>query len=159
MKCSRCGIDKPPEKMTRNRSRKSGFSGYCKSCSAERAKEWQRNNPQKVLEIQRTYTRRNRDKINARRREYSRRSYRENRGAAIQKLGGECAVCGFDDMRALQIDHVNGGGTAERKVRGGQAMLAGIVKGNTEGYQVLCSNCHSIKTFHEKEKKWNYHPE
>src|SRR5687768_16611990 len=28
----------------------------------------------------------------------------------LNKLGNKCAVCGIDDFRVLQVDHVNGGG-------------------------------------------------
>ena len=35
---------------------------------------------------------------------------------ALESLG-KCMICGFTDPRALQIDHVNGGGAKERKER------------------------------------------
>lgn len=34
---------------------------------------------------------------------------------AVVALGGSCVKCSFLDSRALQIDHINGGGTQERK--------------------------------------------
>ncbi len=64
---------------------------------------------------------------------------------AISCLGGMCACCGETHQSMLEIDHVHGGGNAERKadnrnnfktyqrIRDGKAK-----KGH---YQVLCSNC------------------
>lgn len=50
--------------------------------------------------------------------------YQKQRLALIQMLGGKCANpnCrvqnGMDDVRALQFDHIEGGGTAEKKKMG-----------------------------------------
>src|ERR1019366_8045405 len=38
--------------------------------------------------------------------------------AAIAALGGKCARCGITDPRVLQIDHVSGGGSQERRSPG-----------------------------------------
>ena len=64
--------------------------------------------------------------------------------AAIQKLGGKCVKCGFADERALQFDHVN---AADRKSQlHGSQLYRAIVRGGKHGVQLLCANCHSIKT-------------
>ncbi len=55
-----------------------------------------------------------------------------------------CARCGFSDERALQIDHVHGGGTAESRKIGPAGLYARILRGEP-GYQVLCANCNTIK--------------
>lgn len=66
---------------------------------------------------------------------------------ALHKLGSECVECGFSDIRALQIDHVNGGGNQDFKSSksGNRKVYAKIVDGDTDGYQVLCANCNWIK--------------
>lgn len=132
--------------MQINRSKESGYSGYCKICAADISREWARTNPKKILKMQRSYSTRNRDVINAKRRKYLKQSLAKNRKAAIDILGGKCAICGFDDIRALEIDHINGGGQTDRKTRGARERYVAIAKGQTDGFQVLCSNCHSIKT-------------
>ena len=65
---------------------------------------------------------------------------------------GCCVKCGFNDSRALQIDHINNDGAEERKKLFGSRLDAGIrfyyyLKRNNfpEGYQVLCANCNIIK--------------
>ena len=67
-------------------------------------------------------------------------------------LGGVCVRCGFDDIRALQIDHVNGGGNREVLELGHRARLYMKIRdGDSEGYQLLCANCNSIKRYEENE--------
>lgn len=69
----------------------------------------------------------------------------------FQLLGGEqCSSCGFDDYRALQIDHKNGGGRREFQnnphlIKPSQ-YFAHIEK-NPTAYQILCANCNWIKRF------------
>ena len=63
-----------------------------------------------------------------------------------------CADCGFDDIRALTIDHINGGGSQHRKRINGYHIPAWLRKnGYPEGYQVLCMNCQFIKKAEGKE--------
>ena len=56
-------------------------------------------------------------------------------------------------MRALQIDHVFGGGTIEReKFRRSQYKLhLSVLADETGKYQVLCANCNWIKRHENKE--------
>src|SRR6478735_3027983 len=59
------------------------------------------------------------------------------RQRVVNKLGGKCLHCGFSDIRALQIDHVNGGGNQEFKKQGNRAVYAKIDKGKElEKYQI-----------------------
>ncbi len=77
--------------------------------------------------------------------------HRDNlkRGILIQHLGGKCCVCGYDkDLRALQLDHIHGDGKKDR-IRVGNKIARYYIKNLDEAkekLQVLCSNCHSIKT-------------
>ncbi len=80
------------------------------------------------------------------------RDYRRRlRLRTIKTLGGKCAHCGFEDWRALQIDHINSGGSEETKhnpIRPQHDIMAGR---NLEEYQLLCANCNSIKRHTSKE--------
>lgn len=77
------------------------------------------------------------------------------RSATLALLGGKCVQCGFSDVRALQIDHINGGGNKDRRSSGGPSTYYGIVQksfSNGDGkYQLLCANCNMIKRFVNKE--------
>lgn len=72
----------------------------------------------------------------------------------LAALGGKCIKCGFDDVRALQIDHVNGGGNREHENLPRYSFLKKVEKSIQDGeslYQCLCANCNWIKKFERKE--------
>ena len=73
------------------------------------------------------------------------------RHMAIDKMGGICNNCGFNNRRALQIDHIHGGGVAEYRKLGNHKIYRNIALRSTEGYQVLCANCNWIKRAINKE--------
>ena len=82
----------------------------------------------------------------------ARHKYATMRRTFIESRGGKCEMCGFEDYRALQIDHINGNGTADRKRRGPAIVFVDIWRHDaTERYQILCANCNQIKR-HEKNE-------
>lgn len=66
---------------------------------------------------------------------------------ALDILGSKCIKCGFTDKRALQIDHVNGGGTKQHRELGNWRVYKMIrdVPGFKDEFQILCANCNWIK--------------
>jgi 5-methylcytosine-specific restriction endonuclease McrA len=74
---------------------------------------------------------------------------------AIAKMGGRCMRCGFSDHRALQFDHVKplrrGLSGMSRKEQSSRWTHLQILKG-AKGYQLLCANCHTIKTRTEDDR-------
>ena len=76
------------------------------------------------------------------------------RNALLDSLGRKCVVCGFDNPLALAIDHINGNGAQERKQfhkgkhKTSPAYYRHIlekIKNGSQDYQILCSNCNTIK--------------
>jgi len=70
----------------------------------------------------------------------------------MDKMGGKCVKCGFNDYRAVQIDHINGDGHADNV--GGQKYYIRVLESfiKKEGkYQLLCANCNWIKRFQNNE--------
>jgi len=65
----------------------------------------------------------------------------------------QCVRCGFDDIRALSIDHIGGGGSRQRRENRSTGRFYQWLKGNNypEGYQTLCMNCQFVKRFENKE--------
>jgi hypothetical protein len=62
----------------------------------------------------------------------------------LKQYGDVCACCSESNPYFLQIDHINGGGIAERRALGiyGQKFLRYLEKqGFPGGYRVLCANC------------------
>lgn len=87
-----------------------------------------------------------------RRRAQRRGKYTALRLAFIESRGGRCEQCGFDDYRALQIDHVHGNGHSERLRRGPAIVYVDVWKPSAaDKYQVLCANCNQIKR-HERQE-------
>lgn len=70
---------------------------------------------------------------------------------AISQLGGKCAECGNNDYRVLQFDHIDGGGDADRGGRNqnNRSVMREVRDGKRDDIQLLCANCHNIKTYHE----------
>ena len=77
------------------------------------------------------------------------------RNATIEALGAKCVKCGFEDRRALQIDHINGGGSKERKERPYKGSFhKSVLKSfmaKENKYQLLCANCNWIKRVENNE--------
>lgn len=72
---------------------------------------------------------------------------------AFQLLGSKCKYCGNEDMRCLQIDHIE-------PVYNGHSTLHGLFlcrqilrTGDITNLQLLCANCHAIKSH---EEAWLY---
>jgi hypothetical protein len=93
----------------------------------------------------------------SRQRTYYRKHRQEVKLEVLSHYGSsppKCVKCGFSNVHALQIDHLNGGGTKHRKELGRMGSPFYIwlkYQGYPEGYQVLCANCQFIKAFEEKE--------
>ena len=87
------------------------------------------------------------------------RAYRRNRGFELKEAvytlyGKRCARCGIADIRVLQIDHVFGGGSKEKRAIGhNQHSFYSLILKHPERYQLLCANCNWIKRIEEKEAR------
>ena len=98
------------------------------------------------------YRRKNIDKVRE-----SQRNYKAKRKQKIHSLlGSECVKCGFKDSRALQIDHINGGGYTERKLYNRNPIkyyknILNSILNKENKYQLLCANCNWIKRFENNE--------
>lgn len=77
--------------------------------------------------------------------------YEEKREQCFKILGNKCARCKEKDRDVLQIDHVYGGGTKERKKTNSLSRCTKVLD-NPSNYQILCANC-NIKKKKEEEKR------
>lgn len=73
----------------------------------------------------------------------------------IEKMGGKCEFCGFDDWRALQVDHKGGTGG---KRKSAHIIYTEILNGQIDDYQLLCANCNAIKASYRNERSYCYDP-
>lgn len=75
----------------------------------------------------------------------------KQRQAAIELLGGVCVHCGFSDPRALQFDHVKGGGNAMYRDGGNFHTVVRAILAGSKEFQLLCANCNWIKRAENNE--------
>jgi hypothetical protein len=108
--------------------------------------EWLEKRRAYQREYMRAYNAKNRERVNANHRERARERYAKWKAKAHKALGGCCSDCRINDVRVLQIDHVNGGGRKHRMSVGGVKLFEHVVD-HPEEYQLLCANCHMIKTY------------
>lgn len=109
----------------------------------------------------------NREEIIQRQSEYQKQHYEEkiayNKDWAFRKrlelmniIGcTKCKTCGFCDPRALQFDHINGGGRLDLKRFSHTSQMVAYYIKNPElaktTLQVLCANCNWIKVHVNRE--------
>ena len=84
----------------------------------------------------------------------SKETHKRMKERAFQKLGNKCSNpfnidhSSFEGnpfyLQVLQIDHINGGGSKQRKLTGHQHFCRAILKGSKD-YQLLCPTCNWIK--------------
>tara|TARA_Y100000310_G_scaffold309125_1_gene352923 strand:+ start:373 stop:915 length:543 start_codon:yes stop_codon:yes gene_type:complete len=61
-----------------------------------------------------------------------------------------CVKCGYDDIRALSIDHIDGGGNDHRRKERIGNLYHWLWKNEyPDGFQTLCMNCQFIKRYKE----------
>ena len=100
------------------------------------------------------------------RREVQQRSRAKLRGQAMDALGGCCKSCGFDDHRVLEFDHIVPvlWRTNELKRMNRQHNTNEINRMARNGedprtvYQLLCANCHRIKTLENRAHEIHHKP-
>lgn len=105
-----------------------------------------------------TYYAKNREKMRKQQNLSHRNTRKKIRLSIFDLLGFKCCRCGFDDIRALQIDHVNGDGSQHRAIPGNSiSYFKGILKKVMEGskdFQILCANCNWIKRAEKNEQPY-----
>jgi hypothetical protein len=82
----------------------------------------------------------------------TRRHWKRVKLKAMLSLGMKCAKCDISDFRVLQFDHKNNDGAAERgrnksSHKNSYVMFKAIINGERTDIQLLCANCHMLKTF------------
>lgn len=85
-----------------------------------------------------------RSKTKAQAVEANRRRNHAAKSKVIEAYGGKCECCSETHIEFLSIDHPNGDGQTDRKVRGGWGYVfyrALIREDFPPGYRILCMNC------------------
>ena len=130
-------------------------------------REWRLKNKIRLAEKKREYDRENRGAVNATKRRYY-EAHKEQHGEYLRKARlrviefyskgtNNCNNCGFDNLDALCIDHVNNDGAQHRRKELGASRGSGrkfywwLIRNNyPTGFQVLCANCNLIKEIQKR---------
>ena len=130
--CNTCQTEKPLDEFNKNVKRKDGLSGKCKSCNKEYLKEHYKSNAKRYAKKREQY----RDK--------QRKIFYEYMSTK------RCMSCGISDIRVLEFDH-----RSDKKFnisdKVGSMNFEKLVE-EIEKCDILCANCHRIKT--SKQLGW-----
>lgn len=147
--CNKCGELKSVVELVSSKGTK--IRRICHPCELIRQKEKQKRNwlisPERQKEIKRKSYHKHRDKSLERQKKY-REKLRFDVLNYYSEGAMKCRCCDEEENVFLTIDHINGGGTMERKISGGGGhhTYRFIKKNNyPKGYQVLCFNCNNAK--------------
>lgn len=146
----------------------------------ERTKESRKKqywkNPEKNRENGKQYYQENKEKVLLRTREYLKRHPDKARKYSSYKLEGfyihaldivcnsyehKCVKCGDQNLFHFQFDHINNGGTKERRSGGlyGDKLYHWILKHPEKArqkYQILCANCNQEKRYLAGSSLYNH---
>lgn len=129
--------------------------------------EWAAKHPERAREIRTRATLKWREKVGKeyireqenskeRRRHRIEYWYKVKLEALVHYSRGspKCARCEFSDVRALQIDHILGGGKKQQNIIGKNNFYQWLKRKHyPPGYQVLCANCNWIKKEEKDENR------
>jgi 5-methylcytosine-specific restriction endonuclease McrA len=113
---------------------------------SSRYQQWYELNKEKAREMKRIGMKKlraeNPDKYNA----HSKKAKAREREKLFEIYGHTCVRCGFDDKRALTLDHKNNDGNIERAELGERGVYRKAKSSyQPDRYQILCMNCQFIK--------------
>ena len=129
--CTRCKKRKSISLFYHDARNVKGLTARCKDCIRISAAKTYKKYKEKRKSYGKKYYLENHDIKNKRAKE----KYKKIICELFNLLGNTCKKCGFEDRRALQLDHINGGGSKERKIRGSdyrqyQRAIKKIIKGD-----------------------------
>jgi hypothetical protein len=137
--CNKCSTEQASEAFYRSSRNLDGLASLCKACNDGYVKQLLKSDPE--------YRARHQEVVNR----YHRRIHEE----IYKLLGDACRNCGNADRRVLELDHINNDGYLERplgRANGGGSYKRDLqVRKHPAKFQILCANCHAIKTFEHRK--------
>ena len=118
------------------------------------------NNLSESLKKERLKRLRNLDRVRFQERRSQRKRRQEIKLEIYSLLGNHCIKCGFNDKRALEIDHKDPRMAKKEPLRCQSVTyyrrILERIKSGSKDYQLMCCNCNRIKAWEEyweKEEK------
>lgn len=143
--CHKCNIEKPTTDFTKHGSTKDRLQTECKACHNERR--------QKARKAKTGFYATEKERYHDSHLMAVRKTYYKAKQQVFEHYcpeGPRCTLCGFDDTRALSVDHLNGDGADHRRMLKGINIYRWIVRNDfPTQFQVLCMNCQWIKRWDE----------
>jgi len=168
--CSKCKTQKPKTDFRKNNKTKDKLDSWCKVCHHEQYKEnyaknkskwlersitWRKKHPKRSKEISARWKKANKKKVN----ETEKNRFYNLRRKALEKIGLlVCNNCGCDEYNLLEINHINGDGCQERKVKQTGKFYLEIVNGTrtTDDLNILCKPCNLLHYLELRHGKLPY---
>ena len=145
--CSICKTKKVITEYPLDRSLPDGHKARCISCNKIKMREYANNRSPRI----------GRKDYNAK---YHADELIQKKTSVITYYGGgkcACVRCGFSDLRALTIDHINGHGNQHRKenhTHTGLHFYKWLISNSyPSGFRTLCGNCQSIVEHERRDSK------
>lgn len=137
--CSKCKLEKAEEFFHKNKSTKDGLNRECKQCRSEKTKVDYKKDPEKYKKRAKESNKKTSNKT----RKYILNFLKQN----------PCNQCGISKPELLEFDHLR---DKHFNISNAIRYLSTekIIK-EIEKCQVLCGNCHRIKT-HKENNTWKY---
>lgn len=150
--CTRCKVKKKINEFYFKKSNTGQIKHISRCISCKRKIDSERNkltyklDPEKFKRRQNLYRLNNLEKI----KNQKKILYSRNRELVLNHYGSgypKCSCCGEKEKKFLEIDHINGGGSKERKkIGGGSTFYSYLISHKyPKGFQLLCSNCNQAK--------------
>jgi hypothetical protein len=155
-RCSRCGEAKPLSEFHKHAGRKDGRTSICKTCAAIYARSdtakaiqqrYARTDKRKAVKSR--YYERHRERLRVMwRADQTRRRQQARAWLNAIKLAAGCADCGYNKHpAALDFDHIGTDKTANVGVMVRSRVSRAIVEAEIAKCEVVCANCHRIRTY------------
>lgn len=156
-KCGRCKEYKSTLLFTRDRQQKNGLSSYCNECNRKKSFTYYKKNRERERAKAIIYGKKRRVSFLEKRKKL----YKDLVTDVFNLLGNRCALCLNDDKRVLQVDHINGGGNIERKIKGTAythyKFMRESIEKNENKYRLLCANDNLLQAVIRGFKKSIWH--
>lgn len=139
--CNKCKVVKPLDDFYRRSRVKDGRQSICKDCSSKDHAKRYSSNPRMKEQYRLTRA----------------RNAQTLRSVVLEALSVGCADCGIDNPVVLDFDHLR-----DKSFTISQAVRMGVgvkrLREEIAKCEVVCSNCHRIRTADRNPKHWVHKP-
>ena len=131
--CAKCKIPKELSHFNKDKNKKDGLNYWCKDCNKINLQNYYSKNKEKVSKD--NY----KNKVR----------YRKEKKDALRDylLENPCVDCGNSDIRVLEFDHVRGIKKMDVTKMVSHAYSWEKIQEEIDKCEVVCANCHKIRTF------------